>query len=123
MNLSISLLIVLAVVVIILIANICFLIARMQRLEQLIINKPKTKEQPHEQKAPRDTAPTLLQNKPGAIPIYKNLTEDELPDNLQKVKVLGAEQVVDGTSIKINPQKVTVKGNGEKVQINISTDT
>lgn len=55
--------------------------------------------------------------------IYKTLTEEELPKNLQQVKVVEAQQLVNGKQLKIDPQQVKVNGATRVVKLNLTINT
>ncbi|MCT4621100.1 MAG: hypothetical protein N4A62_17145 [Marinisporobacter sp.] len=66
---------------------------------------------------------SLPQNKSTSISILRNLSKEEIPDNLQELKILRASQIINGTLIKVNPKKVIVTQPGEHIYVNLETSS
>jgi hypothetical protein len=55
--------------------------------------------------------------------IYKTLTREELPDNLQQLEVLEVHQLINGKQVKIDPRRVKINDAVRAVKLDICIAT
>jgi hypothetical protein len=102
---------------IILITLLCLLVTVLVTINTyLIITRLRSPQQAPPRGATATTPQAPLFN------LYRNLKPEEIPKNLQEVKILEARQLQNGVTVKISSPKITVKEPGEKVRVDLLTD-
>jgi len=71
----------------------------------------------------RSAASPLFKNQSGMPSLIRNLTEEEIPQNMKRLNILNAAKIQHGKPLEIDPKEVFAGKPGEQVQINIHTDS
>lgn len=53
-------------------------------------------------------------------PIFKTYTQDEMPDNMQQLDIVEAQQIIDDIPVTIDPKQVRIDRATQTIRLNLS---